>query len=72
VYYGYRVGALRFKLTADGFWLNNNGGQIASPVMQLRVVEQASLALDADVDYEAEIDDGSRVDLTGVNRRHQY
>lgn len=53
VHDSYRVGALRFRLDDAGPFLDNNHNRAAPPLVQLRALEQASLALEADVAGEA-------------------
>ena len=47
VHDGYRVGALRFRLEDAGPFLDDSKNQAAPPLVQLRALEQASLALEA-------------------------
>ena len=44
----YRVGALRFRLEDAGPFLDHSRNESAPPLVQLRALEQASLALEAD------------------------
>lgn len=46
VFDGYRMGALRFKETAEGDFLNNNKDMAAPPWASIRELEQASLRLE--------------------------
>ena len=46
VFDSYRMGALRFKLSADGPFLNDNKGMAAPPWTSLRDLEYASLQLE--------------------------
>lgn len=48
VYDGHRMGALRFKETADGDFLNNNKDMASPPWTSIRELEQASLKLEED------------------------
>lgn len=46
----YRVGALRFRLNDSGPFLDDREGMAAPPLIQLRELEAASLALERDTD----------------------
>jgi len=48
VHDSYRVGALRFRLNDEGPFLDDQHGMAAPPFVQLRALEAASLALEAD------------------------
>ena len=61
VHDSYRVGALRFKSAEEGPWLDDNDGQAAPPLVKLRSLEQASLALDSDIDNDVQIDEWLRL-----------
>ncbi len=56
----YRVGALRFRLDNTGPFLDAGGDTAAPPFVQLRALEQASLALEADED-DGQIDEWLRM-----------
>lgn len=47
VYDAYRMGGLRFKLEAEGPFLNNDKGLAAPPWITLRELEHASLSLES-------------------------
>jgi serine/threonine-protein kinase HipA len=49
----YRVGALRFKLDDKGAFLDNSNDRAAPPLIQLRALQEASLALERDPDNVA-------------------
>lgn len=48
VHDAYRVGALRFRLADTGPFLDDGHGTAAPPFVQLRALEEASLAIEAD------------------------
>jgi len=49
----FRVGALRYKLNDEGNFLDDRDGVAAPPFVELRALEQASLALENDRDNTA-------------------
>jgi serine/threonine-protein kinase HipA len=49
----YRVGAIRYKLNDEGNFLDDRDGVAAPPLVELRALEQASLALENDPDNTA-------------------
>lgn len=49
----FRVGALRYKLNDEGNFLDDRDGVAAPPFVELRALEQASLALENDTDNTA-------------------
>lgn len=51
----YRMGGLRYKLTPDGPFLDNNQGEAAPPIAKLRTLQEASLKMEED---EAEFKEG--------------
>ena len=61
VHDGFRVGALRFKLSEGGHYLDNNEGRAAPPLVRLRELEQASAALEADTANDARLDEWLRI-----------
>jgi serine/threonine-protein kinase HipA len=57
----YRVGALRFRLDDAGPFLDAGGDTAAPPFVQLRALEQASLALEADDGTGRQVDEWLRM-----------
>lgn len=57
VHDAYRVGALRFKLDDSGDFLDSNDDRAAPPLVQLRALQEASLALENDPDNVAAASD---------------
>lgn len=57
----YRVGALRFRLDDAGPFLDAGADAAAPPFVQLRALEQASLALEADAGTGTQIDEWLRM-----------
>lgn len=57
VHDNYRIGALRFRLNDTGPFLDDNHNQAAPPLVQLRALEQASLALETAGDNAAHLDE---------------
>jgi len=57
----YRVGALRFRLDNQGPFLDGGNADAAPPFVQLRALEQASLALEADNEGGGKIDEWLRI-----------
>lgn len=49
----YRMGGLRFKLEEDGPFLDNNTDMAAPPMTSLRTLEEASLHLEDDGDWDS-------------------
>lgn len=54
VYDGHRMGALRFKDSPEGSFLNSNIGMATPPWTSIRELEQASLKLEEDTENDAE------------------
>lgn len=57
----YRAGALRFKLSPGGDFLDDAHGTAAPPMVRLRALEQATRALETSADTAADIDDWLRM-----------
>jgi serine/threonine-protein kinase HipA len=57
----YRVGGLRFRLDDTGPFLDAGGDSPAPPFVQLRALEQASLALEADKGTPKQVDEWLRM-----------
>lgn len=54
VYDGHRMGAIRFKESFDGLFLNNNTGMATPPWTSIRELEHASMKLEEDTEDDAE------------------
>jgi serine/threonine-protein kinase HipA len=61
VHDSFRVGALRFKLSEEGPFLDNDDDRAAPPLTRLRELEQASEALEAGTASDTQLDEWLRI-----------